>query len=182
MWELNHKKAECQRIHVFQPWCCGRFLRVPWTAQRSNQSILRKSALNIHWKDWCWSWSSSIGPPDGKCWLIGKDPHAGKVKVKVAQLCLTLCNPMDYRVHEILQARILEWIAFAFSRESSQPTDQAQVSLIAGIFVTSWATREAWCWKRLKANRERKQWQRMRCLDSITDSMDMNLSQVWEIV
>ena len=31
-----------------------------WTARRSNQSILRKSALNIHWKDWCWSWNSNI--------------------------------------------------------------------------------------------------------------------------
>ena len=33
------------------------------------------------------------------------------VKVKVAQLCLTLCDPMDYTVHRILQARILEWVA-----------------------------------------------------------------------
>ena len=43
------------------------------------------------------------------------------VKVKVAQLCPTLCNPMDYTVHGILQARILEWVAFPFSRGSSQP-------------------------------------------------------------
>ena len=42
-----------------------------------------------------------------------------KVKVKVAQSCLTLCNPMDYTVHGILQARILEWVAFPFSRVSS---------------------------------------------------------------
>ena len=35
-----------------------------------------------------------------------------KVKVKVSQLCLTLCDPMDYTVHGILQARILEWVAF----------------------------------------------------------------------
>ena len=35
-----------------------------------------------------------------------------KVKVKVAQSCLTLCNPIDYTVHGILQARILEWVAF----------------------------------------------------------------------
>ena len=42
-------------------------------------------------------------------------------KVKVAQLCLTLCDPMDYRVHGILQARILEWVTFPFSRGSSQP-------------------------------------------------------------
>ena len=43
------------------------------------------------------------------------------MKVKVAQLCLTLWDPMDYRVHGILQARILEWIAFPFSRGSSKP-------------------------------------------------------------
>ena len=42
---------------------------------------------------------------------------------EVAQLCLTLCNPMDYTVHGILQARILEWVAFAFPRGSSQPID-----------------------------------------------------------
>ena len=44
-----------------------------------------------------------------------------KVKVKVTQLCPTLCDPMDYTVHGILQARILEWVAFPFSRGSSQP-------------------------------------------------------------
>ena len=66
-----------------------------------------------------------------------------KVKVKVAQSCLTLCNPMDYTIHGILQARILEWVAFPFSREFSQLRDQTQVSHIAGGFFTSWATREA---------------------------------------
>ena len=39
-------------------WCLNRLLRVPWTARRSNQSIL-KEVLNIHWKDWCWRWSSN---------------------------------------------------------------------------------------------------------------------------
>ena len=39
--------------------CWRRFLRGPWTARRSNQSILKKSSLNIHWKDWCWSWSNN---------------------------------------------------------------------------------------------------------------------------
>ena len=50
---------------------------------------------------------------------------------------------MDYTVHEILQARILEWVAFPFSRGSSQPRDWTQVSHIAVGFFTSWATREA---------------------------------------
>ena len=53
------------------------------------------------------------------------------VKVKVTQSCPTLCDPVDYTVHGILQARILEWVAFPFSRGSSQPRDQIQVSCIA---------------------------------------------------
>ena len=57
--------------------------------------------------------------------------EALKVKVKVVQSCPTLCNPMDYTVHGILQARKLEWVAFPFSRRSSQPRDQTQVSCIA---------------------------------------------------
>ena len=65
-----------------------------------------------------------------------------KGKVKVAQSCPTLCNPMDYTVHGILQARILEWVAFPFSRGSSQLRDRTQVSHIAGRFLTSWATRD----------------------------------------
>ena len=48
-----------------------------------------------------------------------------------------------YTIHGILQARILEWVAFLFSRGSSQPRDQTQVSHIAGKFLTIWATREA---------------------------------------
>ena len=58
-------------------------------------------------------------------------------EVKVAQSCLTLCEPMDYVVHGILQARILEWVAVPFSRGSSQPRDQTQVSTIAGRFFSS---------------------------------------------
>ena len=49
---------------------------------------------------------------------------------------------MGYTVHGILQARILEWVGFPFSRESAQPRDRTQVSHIAGRFFTSWATRE----------------------------------------
>ena len=64
-------------------------------------------------------------------------------EVKVAQLCLTLCDPMDYTVHGILQARILERVAFPFSRGSSKPRDWTQVSRVAGGFFTSWSTREA---------------------------------------
>ena len=57
--------------------------------------------------------------------------------VKVTQSCPTLCDPMDYIVHGILQARILEWVAFPLSRGSSQPRDQTQVTRVAGGFLTS---------------------------------------------
>ena len=53
------------------------------------------------------------------------------------------CDPMDYTVYGILQARILEWVAFPFSSGSSQPRDQTRISCIAGGFFTNWATREA---------------------------------------
>ena len=75
------KKADCQRIDAFKLWCWRRLLRVPWTAMRSNQSILwdinpeysleglmlkLKLQVPILW------------PPDVKSHLIGKDPDAGK--------------------------------------------------------------------------------------------------------
>ena len=66
-----------------------------------------------------------------------------KVKVRVAQSCGTLWDPMNYTVHGILQDRILERVAFPFSRGSSQPRDRTQVSRTAGRFFTVWATREA---------------------------------------
>ena len=47
-----------------------------------------------------------------------------KMKMKVAQLYLTLCDPMDYIAHGILQATVLEWVAIPFSRGSSQPRDR----------------------------------------------------------
>ena len=51
------KKAEHWRIAAFELWCWGRLLRVPWTAKRSNQFILKETVLGVHWKDWCWSWN-----------------------------------------------------------------------------------------------------------------------------
>ena len=60
-----------------------------------------------------------------------------EVKVKVIQSCPTLSDPMDYTIHGILQARILEWVAIPFSRGSCQSRDQTQVSPTAGGFFTS---------------------------------------------
>ena len=71
-----------------------------------------------------------------------------KVKVLVAQSCPTLCDSMDCSppgssFHGILQARMLKWVAMPFSKRSSQPRDQTQVSCIAGWFFIVWATWEA---------------------------------------
>ena len=54
-WSI--KKAEHWRIDAFELWCWRRLLRVPWTARRQNQSILKEISPDIHWKDWCWSWN-----------------------------------------------------------------------------------------------------------------------------
>ena len=56
-WTIN--KAEHRRIDAFEPWCWKRLLRVPWTATRQTSQSWRKSVLNVHLKDRCWSWSSN---------------------------------------------------------------------------------------------------------------------------
>ena len=86
IWTI--KKAECRRIDAFELWCWRRLLRVPWTARRSNQSILKEIS------PWCsleglmlklqyfensnTTETPILWPPDAKSWLIGKDPDAGK--------------------------------------------------------------------------------------------------------
>ena len=57
--ELDHKESWAWRIDAFEWWCWRRLLRIPWTLRRSNKSITKEITLNIHWKDWCWSWSSN---------------------------------------------------------------------------------------------------------------------------
>ena len=74
------KMAECWRIDASELWCCRRLLRVPWTARRSYQSILKEINLNIPCNAWYWNWSSNTWPPDAKSWLSGKDPDAGKTE------------------------------------------------------------------------------------------------------
>ena len=80
MWELDQKKAECQRIDAFELWCWRGLLRVHWTAKRSNQSINPKG--NQPWiyigRSIAESGAPILWPPDVKSWHIGKDPEAGK--------------------------------------------------------------------------------------------------------
>ena len=69
--------------------------------------------------------------------------NENEIKRKSLSCVRLFATSIDYWVHGILQARILEWVAFPFSRGSSQPRDRTQVSCITGGFFTSWATREA---------------------------------------
>ena len=78
LWELDYKKAEHRRIDAFKLWCWKRLLRVPWTARRSNQPILKQISpeyslaglmLKLQLQNW---------PPDAKSWLIRKDPDSEK--------------------------------------------------------------------------------------------------------
>ena len=72
------KKAEHRRIDAFELWCWRRLLRVPWTARRSNHSILKKSVLNIPWRTDTEAETPILWPPDVKNWHIWKDPDAEK--------------------------------------------------------------------------------------------------------
>ena len=84
------KKVECQRIDAFELWCWRRLLRVPWTAKRSNQSILKEINSEYSLKDYCWTWSSNSlatwGATEDK-WLDGitdsMDMNLSKLKEMV---------------------------------------------------------------------------------------------------
>ena len=71
------KKAEHQRTDAFELWC-WRLLRVPWTARRSNQSILKEISPEYSLEWLMLTEAPILWPPDTKNWLIGKDPDAGK--------------------------------------------------------------------------------------------------------
>ena len=72
------KKVECWKIDAFEPWCWRRPLRVPWTARRSNESLLKEIRGEYSLEGLMLKLKFPIWPPDVKCWLTGKDPDAGK--------------------------------------------------------------------------------------------------------
>ena len=73
------KKAECRRTDAFELWCGRRLLKVPWTARRSNQSILKENSPEYSLEGLMLKLKHQyFWPPDVKNWLNGKDPDAGK--------------------------------------------------------------------------------------------------------
>ena len=72
------KKAECQRIDAFELWCCRRLLRVPWTARKSNQSILKEIDPEYSLEGLMLKLKLLYFGAEVKSQLIRKDPDAGK--------------------------------------------------------------------------------------------------------
>ena len=72
------KKAECWKIDAFELWCWTRLLRIPWSARRSNQSILKEISPGCSLEEWCWSWNSNTLATWWKSWLTGKYPVSGR--------------------------------------------------------------------------------------------------------
>ena len=96
---------------------------------------------NLHCRQVLYHWAT--GEP------LGRAPHRDQQKEsEVAQAHPTLCNPMGCSlpgssIHGVFQAKVLEWVAIAFSRESSRPRDRTQVSCITDRRFNIWAPRGA---------------------------------------
>ena len=129
---ISFSNAWKQKVKV-KLFSCVRLLATPWTAAHQALSIACS-------RQECWSFISVQFTDFIKCMGLCSHhhnvilehfhhpdfisciyPEFWKVKVQVAQLCPTLCDPMVFTVHGILQARILEWVAFPFSRDFPNP-------------------------------------------------------------
>ena len=137
--DLSLKRKQCSALLCKYWW--RKVPKICLTFKKEVTDIYPPSPCPMHSALVTFVFSSShTSPPHYSRPIYSKSFYP--VKVKVTQSCRTLCNPMDYTVHGTLQARKLEWVAFPFSRGSSQPRDRTQVSCTEGGFFTSWTTRE----------------------------------------
>ena len=122
----------------------GRNTGLPHYRRILYQVSLKGSPRILEWVAYSFSWGPSwIEPGSPTLQADSLPPELTKKKWKWNALSHVWLFATPWTViHGILQARILEWVAFPFSRGSSQPRDWTQVSHIAGGFFTSWATRE----------------------------------------
>ena len=112
------KKAEHQRIDSFELWGWRRPLRITWTARRSNQPILKKSTLNIHWKDWCWSSDTLVtGCEELTHWkrlMLGKVEGRWRRRQQRMRCVDGIVDSMDVslrKLREIVKDREASWAA-----------------------------------------------------------------------
>jgi len=126
-WNLLHSDS---LYYSFYFWLCFKKVLI---MKRGGHDLATEQQVMKNLSSSIWPGHVGLCPP---CSWQGDS----KVKGKVAKSCPTLWDPTDYRVHGILQARILEWVASPFSGGSSQSRDQTQVCRIAGGFFTSWDT------------------------------------------
>ena len=147
---ISHLQNQCGDGDGGALLCSRLLFATPLTA--AHQATLSMGFSRPRTLEWVAIFSSrgASQPRDQNCvpcigggLFTAEPPGKPKTNAKVAQPSPALCDPLDYTVHRLLQARLLEWVAFPFSRGSSQPKDQTQASCIAGGFFTSWATREA---------------------------------------
>ena len=109
----------------------------------SGSSAFSKTSLNIWTRfTYCWSLAWRILSITWLACEMSAIVQLFEHSLALPFFGIVLCDPMDYLVHGILQARILEWVAVPFSRGSFQPRDQTQISHIAGRLFTSSATRD----------------------------------------
>ena len=141
-WHIPNKwKRTCRTVCTIWPYTCTHtyiYMCVCVYNIYISVTVLKRLERQIKWTIWLPLWSGEICV---FCLLLYV------LSCSVVSLCDPVdCSPAGSSAHGILQARILEWAAMPFSTWSSQPKDWTQVSLIAGGFFTSWATREARCY------------------------------------